>query len=128
MAPYLIRKPSGRRDVTLIATGSEVEVAVKAAEALAGKGLHAAVVSMPCWERFETLEPKAQREVLGEAPRIAVEAAARLGWDRWTGEGGAFVGMQSFGASAPAGDLYRHFSITPEAVAAEAVRLLEARR
>ena len=125
---YLIRKPSGRRDVTLIATGSEVEVAVKAAEALAGKGLHAAVVSMPCWERFETLEPKAQREVLGEAPRIAVEAAARLGWDRWTGEGGAFVGMQSFGASAPAGDLYRHFSITPEAVAAEAVRLLEARR
>ena len=64
-----------------------------------------------------------QRLVLGSAPRVAVEAAARLGWDRWIGENGAFVGMTGFGASAPAVDLYRHFDITPEVVAGNVVKL-----
>jgi transketolase len=80
--------------------------------------METAVVSMPCWELFEEQDDSYRREVLGSAPRIAVEAAARLGWDRWIGENGAFVGMLGFGASAPAADLYRHFDITPEVVAA----------
>ncbi len=119
---YLLRTPEGRRDVTLIATGSEVEIAVGAAEALASEhGIAAAVVSMPCWELFEEQDDAYRAEVLGTAPRIAVEAAARLGWDRWIGPDGAFIGMTSFGASAPASDLYRHFNITSEAVVAAAL-------
>ncbi|MET0940533.1 MAG: transketolase [Mesorhizobium sp.] len=121
---YVLREPARRRAVTLIATGSEVEIAVAAAERLqAEHGLAAAVVSMPCWELFEEQDEDYRRSVLGRAPRVAVEAAARLGWDRWIGENGAFVGMTGFGASAPASDLYRHFGITPEAVAETARRL-----
>ncbi|GAA4532456.1 transketolase [Chelativorans composti] len=119
---YVLREADGRRDVTLLATGSEVEIAVAAAELLkAQHGLNAAVVSMPCWELFEEQDEDYQRSVLGTAPRIAVEAAARLGWDRWIAGNGDFVGMNGFGASAPAGDLYRHFGITAEAVAERAL-------
>jgi transketolase len=122
---YLLRAPDGPRDVTLIATGSEVEIAVAAAELLAGSGVAAAVVSMPCWELFEAQDPAWRAELLGRAPRVAVEAAARHGWDRWIGETGAFVGMTGFGASAPAADLYPHFGITAEAVADAARRLVK---
>jgi transketolase len=123
---YLLREPDGPRALTLIATGSEAEIAVAAADRLlAEHGLGAAVVSMPCWELFEEQDPDYRRSVLGTAPRIAVEAAARLGWDRWIGERGAFVGMSGFGASAPAPDLYRHFNITPEAVAEAALTLID---
>ena len=119
---YLLRDPGARRDATLLATGSEVEIAVAAAERLAAEhGLAVAVVSMPCWELFEEQDAAWRAALLGTAPRIAVEAAARLGWDRWIGEAGGFVGMTGFGASAPAPDLYRHFEITPEAVAAAAL-------
>jgi transketolase len=122
---YLLREPDGPRALTLIATGSEVEIAVAAAEKLqTEQGLGAAVVSMPCWELFEEQDADYRRSVLGTAPRVAVEAAARLGWDRWIGERGAFVGMAGFGASAPAPDLYRHFNITPEAVAEAALKLV----
>ncbi|MFC3325773.1 transketolase [Mesorhizobium cantuariense] len=122
---YILREPAEHRAVTLIATGSEVEIAVAAAERLETEhGIAAAVVSMPCWELFEEQETAARKAVLGSAPRVAVEAAARLGWDRWIGETGAFVGMTGFGASAPAPDLYRHFNITPEAVAAAALKLI----
>jgi len=122
---YVLREAERGRDVTLIATGSEVETALMAADMLrAQHGLDAAVVSMPCWELFEEQDDEYRRTVLGTAPRVAVEAAARLGWDRWIGERGAFVGMASFGASAPAGELYRHFNITPEAVADAAVKLI----
>jgi transketolase len=122
---YVLRETDGPRDVTLIATGSEVEIAIAAAERLkAEHGLAAAVVSMPCWELFEEQDADYRKSVLGSAPRVAVEAAARLGWDRWIGENGAFVGMTGFGASAPAPDLYRHFNITPEAVADAARRLI----
>ena len=121
---YLLRSTKGKRMLTLIATGSEVEIACAAADLLAGEGIEVAVVSMPCWELFEKQSEAYQRKVLGEVPRIAIEAAARLGWDRWIGENGAFIGMEGFGASAPAGDLYRHFGITPEAIAEKARALI----
>jgi transketolase len=121
---YVLRDPDGPRDVTLLATGSEVAIAIAAAELLKNNGFNAAVVSMPCWELFEAQPPGYQRAVLGSAPRVAVEAAIRLGWDRWIGLNGAFVGMCGFGASAPADDLYRHFGITPAAVAAAALRAI----
>ncbi len=121
---YVLREAAGRRDVTLLATGSEVAIAVAAAEALLKEGINAAVVSMPCWELFEAQDDAYRRAVLGQAPRIGVEAAARLGWDRWIGERGRFIGMNGFGASAPAEDLYRHFGITAEAITAAARTLL----
>jgi transketolase len=120
---YVLRDVQGRRTVTLLATGTEVEIAAAAAESLAREGIAAAVVSMPSWELFEAQDEGYRRAVLGEAPRVAVEAAARLGWDRWIGEGGAFIGMTGFGASGPAPELYRHFGITAEAVADAARRL-----
>jgi transketolase len=116
---YVLSEAAGPRAATLIATGSEVEIAVAASTLLREQyGIETAVVSMPCWELFEEQDSDYRRQVLGSAPRVAIEAAARLGWDRWIGENGAFVGMTGFGASAPAPDLYRHFDITPEVVAA----------
>ncbi len=120
---YVLRDAVGKRDVTLLATGSEVEIALAAADILATQGLKAAVVSMPCWELFEAQSEAYRAEVLGGAPRVAVEAAVRLGWDRWIGERGAFIGMSGFGASGPAGELYKHFGVTAEAVA-DAARTL----
>ncbi|WP_284178587.1 transketolase [Rhabdaerophilum sp. SD176] len=117
---YLLRDPGAKRAVTLLATGSEVEIACAAADRLDAAGTPAAVVSMPCWELFEQQDEAYRRTVLGTAPRIAIEAAARLGWDRWIGERGAFIGMTGFGASAPAADLYRQFGITADAVFAAA--------
>jgi transketolase len=120
---YVLRETDRDRDVTLIATGSEIDVAMRAADILECDGLAVAVVSMPCWERFEAQTESARAVILGEAPRVAIEAAARLGWDRWIGEGGIFIGMTSFGASAPAAQLFDHFGITAERVA-EAARSL----
>ncbi len=125
LGAYVLMEARGDRDITLLATGSEVEIAVAAAERLqAEERIAAAVVSMPCWEKFEAQDAAYQRQVLGDAPRIAIEAAGRLGWDRWMGPDSAFVGMTGFGASAPAGDLYRHFGITADHVVAEALELL----
>ena len=121
---YVLREPDGARQVTLLATGSEVSLAMSAAELLAAEGVRAAVVSMPSWELFREQPAEYQAKVLGQAPRVAVEAGIRQGWDAWLGERGAFVGMQSFGASAPAETLYEHFGITKEAVAVAARRLL----
>ncbi|SIO14498.1 transketolase [Vannielia litorea] len=119
---YVLAEAEGARQATILATGSEVAVALKAREILAEDGIATAVVSMPCWELFEA-QPRAYRdEVLGEAPRVAVEAAVRFGWDRYIGAEGAFVGMDGFGASGDYADVFSHFGITPEAVA-EAVRL-----
>jgi transketolase len=121
---YVMAEAEGRRDVTLLATGSEVGVAVEACVALARDGVRAAVVSMPCWELFAA-QPAAYRDaVLGSAPRVAVEAAVGFGWERWLGPSGIFVGMQSFGASAPAAKLYEHFGITAAKVAEAARQLL----
>ena len=122
---YVVSEPEGPRAVTLLATGSEVQLAVAAAKALATEGIAAAVVSMPCWELFRKQSGDYARAVLGEAPRVAVEAGMRFGWDEWIGPGGAFVGMEGFGASAPAEELYAHFNITAEAVARAARSVLK---
>ncbi len=95
-----------------------------AREALAKDGVRAAVVSMPCWELFDNAGHEYQDTVLGSAPRVAVEATVRFGWDRWLGPRGAFIGMEGFGASAPAEALFPHFGITPEKVAQAARSLL----
>ncbi|BBK39436.1 transketolase [Allostella sp. ATCC 35155] len=121
---YVLAEADGARAVTLLATGSEVGLAMEARKLLAADGIAAAVVSMPAFDLFEAQDAAYRAEVLGSAPRIAVEAAVRFGWDRWLGERGAFVGMPGFGASAPAGDLFRHFGITAEAVAAAARDLI----
>jgi transketolase len=118
---YVLSEPSGTRHVTLLATGSEVSLAVAAQEQLAAQGVRAAVVSMPCWELFERQSEEYRTAVLGSAPRVGVEAAVRLGWDRWLGPNSRFIGMTGFGASAPVEALYPHFGITPENIA-EAAR------
>jgi transketolase len=125
---YVLVEPRGKRDVTLVGTGSEVMLAVEAAKTLEGKGIKAAVVSMPCWELFEAQDEGYRNAVLGLAPRVGVEAAAEFGWSKWLGPDGAFVGMHGFGASAPAQELYKHFGITAEAVAAAARSLIEKSR
>jgi len=116
---YVLREPAGGRQVTLLATGSEVSLAMEASDRLAAEGIGAAVVSMPCWELFEEQPRAYQDAVLGTAPCVGTEAGVRQGWDRWLGRDGAFIGMSSFGASAPAEQLYRHFGITAERIAAE---------
>lgn len=113
---YVLRETAGPRDLTFLATGSEVEIAAAAADELASRhGLATAVVSMPCWELFEAQPEALRTAILGMAPRIGIEAAARLGWDRWIGERGRFIGMNEFGASAPAAQLFEHFGITAAA-------------
>ena len=115
----------GPRLVTLLATGSEVMLAVQARAQLEASGIGAAVVSLPCWELFDAQDATYRRSVLGDdTVRVGIEAAARLGWDQYLGEHGGFIGMQSFGASGPADALYKKFGITPEAAVAEAHRLL----
>jgi transketolase len=121
---YVLVEADGSRQVTLLATGSEVSIAVAARDALARNGLRAAVVSMPCWELFEKTPKEYRDAVLGSAPRVAVEAAMRFGWDQWLGANGAFIGMEGFGASAPGEALFPHFGITPERVAEAARSLL----
>jgi transketolase len=121
---YVLAEADGERQVTLLATGSEVGLAVAARDALAKDGIRAAVVSMPCWALFEA-QPESYRDaVLGAAPRVGVEAAVRFGWDRWLGPRSAFVGMHGFGASGPGDDVYRHFGITAEKVVEAARSLL----
>jgi transketolase len=114
---YVLIEPSGTRHVTLLATGSEVSIAVEAQKQLATSGIRAAVVSMPCWELFERQDEAYHNAVLGSAPRVGVEAGVRMGWNRWLGRNAHFVGMTGFGASAPAEALFPHFHITAERVA-----------
>jgi transketolase len=119
---YILAPAEAERQVTLIATGSEVSLALEARRLLREEGIHAAVVSMPCWELFAEQSQHYRDEVLGPGTlRVAVEAGVGLGWERWIGTGGGFVGMADFGASAPGAELFQHFQITPEAVV-QAVR------
>jgi len=117
---YVIRQFGARRDLTLLATGTEVSLAVTAAEDLAAQGVGVAVVSMPSWELFEAQPDSYRVEVLGTAPRLAVEAAGAFGWTRYVDREADVIGMHGFGASGPAGDLYTHFGITREAIVAKA--------
>lgn len=120
---YLLRAPEDRQ-VTLIATGSEVSLALQAADQLASEGIRAAVVSAPCFEAFAAQPRTYVDEVLGNAPRVGVEAALRQGWDLLLGPQDGFVGMTGFGASAPAPQLYKNFNITMEAIASTAKSLI----
>jgi len=119
---YILAPAENERQVTLIASGSEVMVALEARAQLGAQGISAAVVSMPCWELFQAQTPRYRDQVLGPGtPRIAIEAGLRHGWDAWLQPDGGFIGMTGFGASAPGQDLYPHFGITAEAVV-EAVK------
>jgi len=113
--------------IRLIASGSEVQLALAARDLLAKDGLAAAVVSMPSWELFAAQSDSYRAEVMGGGGtvRVACEAASGFGWERWLGPRGAFVGMTGFGASAKAGDLYKHFGITAEAVVEAATKRLQ---
>jgi transketolase len=121
---YVIRSFGEERDVTLLATGTEVALAVEAAEALHADGIAAAVVSMPSWELFEAQPKEYRRAVLGTAPRIAIEAAGKFGWTRYVDSEDDVVGLDGFGASAPAERLYAEFGITREAIVGKAKALL----
>jgi transketolase len=124
---YVLQEAEGgQRAVTLLATGSEVALAVAAREVLQAAGTPTAVVSMPCWELFEAQDREYRDSVLGhQTVRVACEAAMRFGWDQWLGNYGGFVGMSGFGASGPADVLYEHFGITSAAIVDEARRLLQ---
>jgi transketolase len=124
LGAYVVVEPEGGRDVTLIATGSEVSIVMQAAKLLAADNVRAAVVSAPCFELFRRQSREYRDEVLGHGPRIGVEAAVEGEWARWLGDSGEFVGMTGFGASAPAEVLYREFGITAEAVATKALQAI----
>lgn len=128
---YVLAEATGKRQVILMATGSEVEIALKARDALEAEGIGTRVVSMPCMELFAAQDEAWRKRVLPAGPvRIAIEAGVRQGWDRWLlGERGReakadFVGMSSFGASAPMERLYKEFGITADAVVAKAKALI----
>jgi transketolase len=122
---YEISPAEGKAEVSIFATGSEVAIAVEAQKQLKAKGMAARVVSVPCFELLAEAPEAARKAVIGDAPvKIGVEAAVRQGWDAVIGSDGDFVGMSSFGASAPYKELYKHFGITPEAVAEAALRKL----
>ncbi|MCZ0962050.1 transketolase [Paracoccus sp. EF6] len=122
---YVLRATPTSRDVTLIATGSEVEIALAAADLLRADRISAAVVSAPCFELFARQDRAYRQGVLCDAPRIGIEAAIRQGWELFLRPEDGFVGMTGFGASAPAPALYAHFGITPQAVAALAKQLIK---
>jgi transketolase len=118
--------------VTFLATGTEVSLAMEARDTLAAEGIGARIVSMPCWKLFEEQPAEYRRKTLGPGTvKVAIEAAAREGWDRYIGsellegEAGAFIGMSSFGASGPYKDVYKKFGITAEAAVEAAKKLLK---
>jgi transketolase len=123
---YILSEPNGGLDVVLIGTGSEVELCVGANEILAEHGVRARVVSMPSWELFDVQPEEYRRSVLGPVgtPRVSVEAGVTTGWCKYTGELGAQVGIDRYGASGPGGEVLKHFGFTKERVAATALRLL----
>jgi len=116
---YVLLEATGERRATLFASGTELAFAVAAREALEGEGIWTAVVSMPCWELFDRQDAAYRAEVLGQTGnRVAIEAAGGFGWEKYLGPQGRFIGMQGFGASAPAERLYQEFGITVNAMVA----------
>ena len=118
---------NGTPDLILLASGSEVHVALEAAERLAADGVHGWVVSMPCWELFEAQPDEYRDEVLPPAvkARLSIEAGVELGWSRWVGTDGASISIERFGASAPGPTVLEHLGITADAVVAKALALRE---
>jgi transketolase len=121
---YVLEEASGPRRATLIATGSELHLATAARATLEAEGIPTAVVSLPCWELFAIQDEGYRAQVLGDALRVGIEAASPMGWERWLGPDGVFIGMTGFGASAPAEELFRHFGITADALVAAVKRRL----
>ncbi len=122
---YELLAATGKAQVTLIATGSEVEIAIAARDLLQADGVGARVVSAPCLELFDMQPPEYRSKTLGvDTVRISIEAASTFGWDRYVGEKGGLIGINSFGASAPYKELYKHYGLTPQAVAQTARDLL----
>jgi transketolase len=123
---YILQEANGSPDLILIATGSEVSLAVDAAKILAGKGTKVRVVSMPSWELFAAQDQGYRDKVLPPAvkARVSIEAAATFGWERWIGERGLAIGIDRFGTSAPAGEIAKAFGFVPEKIAESAASLL----
>ncbi len=116
---YVLREASGGTpQLILIGTGSELQLAFAAAETLEGEGVPTRVVSLPCWERFDDQDQAYRDEVLPPAvrKRVSVEIGVSLGWERWVGDEGAIIGLDHFGASAPAGTIFEHFGFTADRV------------
>jgi transketolase len=122
----LANSEGGDPEVILIATGSEVHLAVEAHEQLIADGVRSRVVSLPCWELFDRQNSEYRDSVLppGVTARVSIEEAATLGWDRWVGPDGAAIGMHTFGSSAPLKDVQTEFGFTPDKVAETAKGLL----
>jgi transketolase len=123
---YILSDTEGEPDVTLLATGSEVELSLLAKDLLAEHGVQARVVSMPSWELFDAQSAEYREQVLGPkgAARVSVEAGVTIGWAKYTGGNGAHVGIDSYGASGPGSEVLKHFGFTKEHVAATVMRLL----
>jgi transketolase len=129
LGAYRLKKAGTARKVILIATGSEVEIACAVAEQLEGQGIGADVVSMPSTERFDAQDAVYREDILPDVSnreilRVSIEAGATFGWERYTGLHGLRIGIDRFGASAPAGDLYEHFGLTPDAITAKILEKL----
>ncbi|HTU13164.1 MAG TPA: transketolase [Allosphingosinicella sp.] len=123
---YRLRAAGAARQVVLLATGSEVEVALATADALEGQGIGADVVSMPCWSLFDAQDPAYRADLIpADALPVSIEAGATLGWERYTGRHGLNIGLDRFGASAPAGDLFKRFGFTAEAIVPRILAALE---
>ena len=122
---YVLYDTDSKRDITLLATGSEVALALESANLLMREGINAAVVSMPCMEIFESQNLEYRNKVLPPGvPVVVVEAAVEQSWGKYLGIDGKFVGMSTFGASAPGNDLFQHFGITVEKVKAASKEVL----
>jgi len=122
---YILRDTTAKRDITLIATGSEIEIALVAADRLTEEGINVVVVSAPCFELFAAQDAAYRKSVLGSAPRLGIEALIKQGWGELLGDNSAFIGMTGFGASAPAEKLFEKFGITAGAAVQAAHDLLE---
>jgi transketolase len=129
---YRVRSAGAARKVILIATGSEVEIALAAAEQLEGRNIGADVISMPSTTRFDAQEASYKEGILPDVSnreilRVSIEAGSTIGWERYTGLHGLRIGIDSFGVSAPAADAYQHFGLTPDAIAARVVDFMKQR-
>lgn len=119
---YVVHEPDGSRDITLIATGTEVALSINAATLLKDQNVNAAVVSMPCWNLFDAQPYSYRADTLGSGPKLAIEAASSFGWERYVGSSSDIIGVNKFGASASSEELYEQFGLTPEKIA-ERVRI-----
>ena len=129
---YRLRTADGERKVILLATGSEVEIALGVADKLEAQGIGADVVSMPSTTRFDAQPAEYREDILPDVSnrqvlRVSIEAGSTLGWERYTGLHGLRIGLDGFGASAPAPDLYAHFGLTPDAITEKVLAYLDQR-